>query len=389
MWSDSLFGHSRLLLSVVVPTRNESATIGPFLTRVLTALQSLAAEIIVVDDSDDNTHEVLRGISARAHNRIVVRHRVPGSVANRTLGTAVVEGIGLARGEYVCVMDADGQHPPEVIPDMLAMARESGADYVGGSRYLPGGSAEGLDGAKRQAISRGLALLTRGAFFRTPVCGLSDPLSGFFLFRRQIVSGVSLEPIGWKISLEILIRAEVQRVAELPYVFARRADDTSKASMSQGLLFLRHLLVLLWSFASVRRVVSFGLVGLSGVVVNTGLLLVFAALGFDALTWPIWLATECAISWNYFWNSRVTWGDRPHRRWWLYQATAWCSSVVAIRLTTLLVSLTFTPLWLGSTIGIAAGMIANYVIFETLVFSNLPPVFGRRSVNAESVVSRR
>jgi dolichol-phosphate mannosyltransferase len=361
------------LLSVVIPTRNEAATITPFLKRLLFALKSIEAEIIVIDDSDDGTVEILGEFADNsACSRVLVHHRSAGSVPQRTLGTAVVDGIRLARGEFVCVMDADGQHPPEIIPLMLVRARDTGAEYVGGTRYVPGGSAEGLNGWTRKAVSRVLGLVARAAFFYTPVHQLTDPLSGFFLFRREIVQNVVLQPIGWKISLEILIRARVQDAIEVPYVFATRAEDASKANCRQGLLFLTHLLVLLWSLAAVRRLVLFGLVGLSGMLVNTGLLLTFAALGLDALAWPIWIATECAILWNYSWNSRITWGDRTRRRWWLYQASAWCSSILSIRLTMLLVSLAGAPLWLGSIIGITAGMVVNYLIFETLVFLKCP-----------------
>jgi dolichol-phosphate mannosyltransferase len=194
-----------------------------------------------------------------------VVHRPRESVADRTLGTAVVTGIRLARGRYVCVLDADGQHPPENIPDMISLAQRTSADYVGGSRYMSGGSAEGLEGIKRQWISRGLALIARLAFCRTPIRGITDPLSGFFLFRRQIVADVILQPIGWKISLEVLVRGRARRVTELPYRFAKRADGDSKASLQQGLLVLRHILVLQSVRSVRRRPTTLGLVGLSGV----------------------------------------------------------------------------------------------------------------------------
>jgi dolichol-phosphate mannosyltransferase len=274
----------------------------------------------------------------------------------------------MARGEFVCVMDADGQHPPEAIPAMLMMARTAGADYVGGSRYTAGGSAEGLNGAARRAISRGLALATRLAFFFTPVRGLTDPLSGFFLFRRALVDGVELRPIGWKISLEVLVRSRVRHLGEAPYVFARRADGDSKADVRQGLLVLQHIFFLLVSLAGVRRFLSFGIVGATGVGVNTGSLLVLQALGFDALTWPIWLSTELAILWNYTLNRRITWADRAYGRWWLYNIAAVFSSLVAIMGTTVIAS-GGSPLWLASIVGSLFGMVLNYVMFDRVAFA--------------------
>jgi dolichol-phosphate mannosyltransferase len=360
-------------VSIVIPTRHEAATIGPFLHRVRDTLYGTDFEIIVVDDSDrDNTVEVLHDLQTEfGSEQLTVLHRPRGSVAERTLGTAVVTGIRSARGDYVCVMDADGQHPPEAIPRMLAAARKTRADYVGGSRYMPGGSPQGLDGISRKAISLGLALLTRVVFLLTPVRGLTDPLSGFFLFRRSIVDGVELKPVGWKISLEVLVRSQARCVIEVPYTFAARGDGDSKASLQQGLLVLRHILVLLLSMPGIRRFALFGLVGFSGMLVNTGTLLTLHTLGFDALGWPLWVATEVAILWNYTLNRRVTWRDRGYGTWWLYNLAALGASGVANAITTLLVLTGHVTLWLASISGILAGMSLNYVVLDSLVFSGL------------------
>src|SRR5262245_10141351 len=146
------------VVSVGLPPRHEADTIEAFLARLLRALEGIPAEVVVVDDSDrDDTAGVLLRLRERLGlgEALVVRHRPAGSVPERTLGTAVVEGVRAARGTYVCVLDGDGQHPPEAIPELLAAARRTGADYVGASRYLPGGSAAGLDGRLRKAVSRG------------------------------------------------------------------------------------------------------------------------------------------------------------------------------------------------------------------------------------------
>ncbi len=361
------------LISVVIPTRHEAATIGQFLRRVRAALSGLDFEIIVVDDSDrDNTVAVLLDLQRELGNdRLVILHRPRGSVAERTLGTAVVTGIRSARGAFVCVMDADGQHPPEAIPRMLTTAQRTGADYVGGSRYMPGGSPEGLNGLSRRAISRGLALLTRVAFVLTSIRGMTDPLSGFFLFRRTLVEGVDLKPMGWKISLEILVRSHASHLAEIPYTFAQRLDGDSKASLQQGLLVLRHILVLLLSLAGVQRFTLFGLVGLSGMVVNTGTLVSLQSLGFDALGWPLWAATELAILWNYALNRHLTWRDRRYGTWWLYNLAAFGASGLAIATTTLLLDTSHIVLWLASVSGIALGMCLNYLVLDRVVFAGL------------------
>jgi dolichol-phosphate mannosyltransferase len=241
-------------VSLVIPTRHEASTIEAFLERTFQALDGIASEIIVVDDSDrDNTVEVLERVQARRPDHIVVLHRPQGSVGDRTLGTAIVTGLQEARGTYACVIDADGQHPPEAIPQMLAAAQDTEADYVGASRYVTGGSAEGLEGTSRKLISIGLALTTRLAFLFTPIRTMTDPLSGFFLFRRSIAEHVELRPIGWKIGLEVLARCRPQRVVEVPYRFSPRAGGDSKATIAQGLQVLRHIVVLVLSQLGSRR----------------------------------------------------------------------------------------------------------------------------------------
>lgn len=360
------------VVSVVIPTRHEAATIGAFLYRTFRALGDLPTEVIVVDDSDrDNTVEVLEALRQEIGSSLIVVHRPKGSVPERTLGTAVVTGIRVASGEYVCVMDADGQHPPETIPEMIETAQRTGADYVGGSRYLPGGSAEGLDGVTRQLVSRGLAVAARSTFLFTPVRHVTDPLSGFFLFQRRLVDHVELRPVGWKISLEVLVRGSARQPIEVPYTFARRADGESKATIGQGLLVLRHFAVLLFGLAGFRRLITFGAVGLSGVAVNMGILLTLDALGFDGLSWPIWVATEAAIVWNYFLNKRVTWRDRPRSSLWSYNASAACTSLISVLATMALAAWGQAPLWLAAALGIVFGMAINYLVADLVIFTDV------------------
>ena len=377
-------------VSVVIPTRHEARSIGAFLDRAAGALRGLDSEIVVVDDSDhDNTVDALEDAKRRFGERLVVLHRPKGSVPERSLGTAVVTGIRAARGTYVCVMDADGQHPPEAIPAMLAAARRTSADYVGGSRYVPGGSAEGLDGFKRKFISRGLALVARLAFCHTPIRRVTDPLSGFFLFRRALVAGVDLQPIGWKISLEVLVRGGARRITEVPYRFAKRADGDSKATLQQGLLVLRHMFVLLSALSGPRRLATFGAVGLSGVVINTGLLLLLAAAGFDALSWPVWIAAEAAIIWNFHLNRRLTWRERGAGKWYSYNLSAAAASVIAIQATRALVLGISAPLPAASLIGTGTGMALNFLLADRLVFvaRRPPPVMPVATL--DEVASRR
>src|SRR5215469_3400713 len=140
------------LVSIVVPTRNEADNIAPLVDRVAAALPGVDYELCFVDDSDDGTQDRIAALE-REHSyvRAVLRN---GAERAGGLSTAVVTGLRLARGRFVCVMDADLQHPPELIPTLLQQAA-AGADLVVASRYMRGGGNTGLDGFGRRAVSRG------------------------------------------------------------------------------------------------------------------------------------------------------------------------------------------------------------------------------------------
>lgn len=229
-------------LSLVIPTFNERRNIGPLLSALGSALgDDTTWEAIFVDDSTDGTELVIEAYAA-ADRHVRLLHR---EINRGGLAGAVVDGLAIAEGTYVCVLDADLQHPPERIPDLLRAARDQTADIVVASRYVPGGSTGGLDGPMRQFYSRGLKTLSRTAFPRK-LAQITDPLGGYFLVHRSVVEGVDLRPIGYKILLEILVRCDWQIAAEVPYRFQPRQFDASKADFRQGVRFLKHLATLVW-----------------------------------------------------------------------------------------------------------------------------------------------
>lgn len=226
---------TRPALSLVVPTRNEAGCVSALVARVAQSLGAGDYELIFVDDSDDDTPAVIeREMAADPCVRLI--HREPEG-RDGGLSTAVVAGILAARGELIGILDGDLQHPPETLPSMLVAAQD--ADIVVASRYLPGGSSGGLDGVYRQLVSRGSKLAAQALFGRVRAC--TDPMSGFFLFRREVVEGVELRPVGFKILLEILVRGNWTRLTEVPYTFGGREAGKSKASAEQGRAYLRHL----------------------------------------------------------------------------------------------------------------------------------------------------
>jgi glycosyltransferase involved in cell wall biosynthesis len=225
-------------LTVVVPTRNEAGNVDALLARLARALDGRDCEVLFVDDSDDDTCD--RIAAARRNDSLAVRvlHREP---ENRSggLGGAVVSGLLLARGDYVCVMDADLQHPPELVNDLFDRALESdGPDVVVASRYRVGGSTS-LRGV-RAAVSWSTTALAK-TLFREALRRVSDPMSGFFLVRRKSIDVAALRPNGFKILLEILTRHADLRVAEVSMEFGHREWGESKADFREGARFGRQL----------------------------------------------------------------------------------------------------------------------------------------------------
>lgn len=292
------------VVSLVVPTRNEANNIQPLVGRVTAALAATPFEICFVDDSDDGTGDLLLDLSqSNPPIRCLLRQ---GADRKGGLSTAVVAGLRMARGLYVCVMDADLQHPPELIPVLLGEA-ERGADLVVASRYAPGGSHEGLGTPVRRLVSRAATDVARLLFKEARQS--SDPLSGFFLCRRALIDGIEFRPVGFKILLELLVCVPALQVVDVPVTQAPRAEGVSKATARQGLLYVRHLRSLFFDVPGSARVWKFGLVGLSGLCVFLPVLAILA--GIVRLNPLIAFVPAFGLSagWNTAMNWRLTFGD--------------------------------------------------------------------------------
>jgi len=225
---------AELDLSIVVPTYEEAENLPSLVGRIEAAVSAagLAYEVIVVDDaSPDDTEAVCARLAERFPLRLVVR------TAERGLSTAVLAGFERARGERVVVMDADLSHPPEQIPALVAALDGPGVDFVVGSRYVAGGSTEEGWGLLRQLNSRVASALAR------PLTRIRDPMAGFFGIRRRRVLAARerLDPVGYKIGLELLVKCECRGVVEVPIRFARRHRGRSKLDLGEQLAYLRHL----------------------------------------------------------------------------------------------------------------------------------------------------
>jgi dolichol-phosphate mannosyltransferase len=216
-------------LSVVLPTYNERACLEAVHPRIDAAIAPYQSEVVVVDDgSPDGTAEFVRGLAAREAWRLVSRERPLG------LATAVTAGFAAAHGDIVLVMDADGSHPPEIIPQIIEPIRSGRAEFVLASRFMPGGSDEGLKGL-RKWISVAATALSR------PLTPVSDPMSGYFAVRRSVLDRAELAPIGYKIGLEVLVRCHPDPVVEVPFIFEHRIAGESKLGTRQIFGYVRHL----------------------------------------------------------------------------------------------------------------------------------------------------
>ena len=224
-------------LTVIVPTRNEAGNVGPLLDRLGTALLGQSFEVLFVDDSSDATPQIIAAQAAARPFPVRVIARPP--ARRNGLSGAVVEGMDAAAGRWLCVIDADLQHPPELIPRLLTQANRTAADIVVASRQANWLGPVGLSRA-RALTSQTLTILARMVFPRV-LKNVSDPLTGFFLARRAAVDTAALQPQGFKILLELLARHPDLRVTELHFDFSPRHEGQSKADLNEGMRFFRHL----------------------------------------------------------------------------------------------------------------------------------------------------
>jgi dolichol-phosphate mannosyltransferase len=211
-------------VSIVVPTYNERARLGELVAAVFDVFERhvLDGELVIVDDhSPDGTGALADTLATR--HRIQVVHRA----GKLGLGTAVVDGFKIARGDVLGVMDADLSHPPDVLPRLLGALESSGADLAIASRYIPGGATKNWP-FHRRAMSRLACLLAR------PITRARDATSGYFLIRREAVQDVEIAARGFKICLELLVRGRVRSIVEVPYTFIDRAAGESKMSWREA-----------------------------------------------------------------------------------------------------------------------------------------------------------
>ncbi|MBI1240083.1 glycosyltransferase [Umezakia ovalisporum] len=318
-----------IYFSLVIPTYQERGNIENILKMLSELLNELIPgqyELIVVDDnSPDGTWEVAQSLTGEYPQIQVIRRE-----QERGLSSAVIRGWQVAKGSILGVMDGDLQHPPEILIQLL-IAIKKGADLAVASRHIEGGGVSSWN-VIRRFLSRGAQVL--GLIILPGVLGrVSDPMSGYFVVRRTCIAGVILNPVGYKILLEIIARGNISEIAEVGYVFCERQQGESKVTWKQYVEYLHHLVRLRLSSGFLGRVnqkigfpvgrfMRFALVGMSGVFVDMAILYLLSDPTTLALplTRSKIIAGEIAIFNNFFWNDAWTFADvsknqqEPHQR---------------------------------------------------------------------------
>ena len=285
--------------SIVIPTYREARNLEGLIPAIAQAAASARAEleiVVVDDDSRDGTEAVVAGLIQAGHPVVlVVRKGVRG------LSSAVLAGFRQARHEVLFCMDADFSHPPESLPRLAEALAQPDCDMVFGSRYLAGGTTQAGWGLLRWLNSRVATLLAR------PFAAISDPMSGFFALRREtFLAAAGLNPVGYKIGLELLVKCRCQRVREVPIHFANRKFGQSKLTLREQVNYLVHLKRLAdFKWGWISQLLQFSVIGAMGMAIDLSLYALFLAMG-----WPVagarGLAIAAAMTFNFMLNRNIT-----------------------------------------------------------------------------------
>jgi len=347
-------------ISVIVPTYNERENIAELIER-LESLK-LNIEIIIVDDnSPDNTAEEAMKLNGKYGNIKVLKRS-----GKLGLGSAIADGIKVASGDYMVIMDADLQHPPEKLAD-LYNALENGADLAIASRYVKGSNIEGWS-TYRKIISKGATFIAHLLLPETKK--VKDPLSGFFAFKRLSIKDFKPSTRSYKVLLELLhyIKGNNIKIVEIPYTFNKRKKGESKLSFNEMLHYLKLILKL-----NEYRIIKFMTVGASGILVNESILYYLVESGLK-IFYASPIAIEVSIISNHMLNNLWTFKTRESKKvsGYLKSLLKYHMSVALGAVMNYVGLMVFTALgfhYLASNIlGIILGFISNYLFSEHIVW---------------------
>ena len=355
-------------LSIVVPTYKESANVPRLVELLDAALTGLAWEVIFVDDdSPDGTSQVAKKIAARDPRVRCIRR-----VGRRGLAGACIEGMLSSAAPVVAVMDADLQHDETILPKMYAAIQE-GADLAVGSRYVDGGSSnEGLSAIRQWGSETATSLARR--FLNIE---LSDPMSGFFMIRRNRVEGIAehLSSEGFKILLDIVASSPDRlKTAEIPFTFRERTAGESKLDTLVTAEYLGLLFSKLSGGLVPVRFLMFLAVGASGIVVHLAALKIALHALSTTFAWGEFYASVVAMTWNFVLNNQLTYRDRRLTGlsfvWGLLTFYVVCSvgTIANMGVATGLFEMVDTGPWVAGFAGAVMSAVFNYTVSATLTW---------------------
>ena len=290
------------LVSIVVPTYKEAENIPVLVTKIDEALKTrYNYEIVIVDDnSNDGIDKKVEELQKDKYN-VTLKIRI----SERGLSSAVIAGLRISKGDIFLVMDADLSHPPEKVPEMIDQITMNNADFVIGSRFVKGGGAAHFNRFRKLNawVSKMLA---------RPFSKATDPMAGFFAFPKHILEGKYdlLNPLGFKIGLEIIVKGSPKNLQEIPIQFQERLHGESKLNLKEQLYYILHILRLYeYKYQSLAEFIKFGIVGGTGAIVNLATVIIT----FDLLEIPymisLIIAFIIALTSNFLLNRKFTFVD--------------------------------------------------------------------------------
>ncbi len=359
-------------LTIILPTFNEERNVDLIIGALRKAFskESHSYEILFVDDSSDNTPDKIRA-HMRKDSSIRMIHRPK---EERTgLATAFVKGFEEARSDHICCIDSDMQHPPELVPALFKKLLLTESDVAVASRYIPGGSAEGLGGFYRKFAS--LVCKYVAQIILTPARLTSDPGSGFFIFKKSVIEKTKLSPQGFKILLEILVRGSCNKVVDLAYTFRTRENDLSKATLQQGIRYFKHLFNLFYTVPKASRFIRFAIVGGIGAVINLATLYLLTESNLVGIRLAWLIAVLISIGTNFALNNIFTFPETKARSRKGY--TQKYISYALLSFLTLVVNYAFFTVTLkagahylvSAICGIAGALLLNFTVSKKIIWA--------------------
>ncbi len=352
------------IVTVIVPTYQEFESL-PSLISAIEQVRNDSLpnlDLIIVDDkSQDGTEQLITDLQ-KDWITLLLR------TEDKGLSPAVIAGLELASGEFCVVMDADGSHPASAIPEMI-QSLQNGADFAVGSRYVNGGTTEDGWGVLRWLNSKIATLMAR------PFTKVLDPMSGFLSLRKSTFENSNeLNPVGYKIGLELIVKCDCNTVTEVPIHFSTRQLGESKLTLSVQWQYLQHVIRLLrYTHPTLVSFASFAVVGVSGLGIYV--LASMATTSFITSEWvAIPLAIWIAMTWNFLWDRKVAFWDAQIKPMYIqyigfvlicsvgatanYFITLWASKSQAVPLAALF----------GGLVGAAIGLVFNFLMNRLFVF---------------------